>query len=175
MNTRLSLWRPERMLTFRDINNIQRRFDRLLEDVFSPLSIETQNVTDFSPPCDVEETDTHYVVSLDVPGMAKENLNVEVSGDCLVISGSRKEEHISKKGEPHVSERYQGKFYRSMSFPGLSEDSKIEAIYKDGVLRVAVPKIAASKKKMVPISEEKTSFWSKLLGKPEEKKEQKAA
>lgn len=175
MNTRLSLFRPERMMSFRDINNIQRRFDRLLEDVFSPVTIETQNVMDYTPPCDVEETDTHYVVSLDVPGMAKENLNVEVSGDCLVISGSRKEEHISKRGEPQITERYQGRFYRSMSFPGLTEESKIEAIYKDGVLRVAVPKAAGTKKKTVPISEEKSSFWSKLLGKPEEKKEHRAA
>ncbi|MFM8269314.1 MAG: Hsp20/alpha crystallin family protein [Pseudomonadota bacterium] len=166
MNTRIS---------FRDLNNIQRRFDRLLEDVFAPRSSEVESAVDYIPPCDVEETDSHYVVSLDVPGMAKENLHVEVSDDNLIISGSRKEERVTKKTEPQVSERYQGKFFRSMSFPGLTEQSKIEAVYKDGVLRVAVPKAPEAKRKTITIADEKSGFWSKLLGRAEEKREEKAA
>jgi len=161
---------------FRELNNIQRRFDRLWEDVFTPFSTPlARPVFDYSPPCDIEESDSHYVVSLDIPGMSREDLKVEVQGDNLIMSGSRKEEYVSKRAEPHVSERYQGKFYRSMTIPGLSEESKIEAIYKDGVLRVAVPKVAAARKKMIPIAEEKSGFWSKLLGKGEEKREEKAA
>jgi HSP20 family protein len=175
MNTRLSLWRPERSISFRDLNNLQRRFDRLWEDVFTPVSSEAETSVDYVPPCDVEETESHYVVSLDVPGMSKENLHVEVTGENLVITGSRKEERMTKKGEPHISERYQGRFYRSMSFPGLSEDSKIEAVYRDGVLRVAIPKAPEAKKKTIPIADEKSSFWSKLLGQVEEKKAEKAA
>lgn len=175
MNTRLSLWRPERTVSFRDLNNLQRRFDRLWEDVFAPISSEAPSVVDYIPPCDVEETESHYVVSLDVPGMSKEDLNVEVSGENLVISGSRKEERVTKRTEPQISERYQGKFYRSMSFPGLSEQSKIEAVYKDGVLRVALPKAPETKRKTITISDEKSSFWTKLLARTEEKKEEKAA
>jgi HSP20 family protein len=175
MNTRLSLWRPERSISFRDLNNLQRRFDRLWEDVFSPLSSESEQSVDYVPPCDVEETESHYVVSLDVPGMSKDDLNVEVTGENLVITGSRKEERKTKKGEPHISERYQGRFCRSMSFPGLSEDSKIEAVYRDGVLQVAVPKAPEAKKKTITIADEKSSFWSKLLGQAEEKKAEKAA
>ena len=98
-----------------------------------------------------------------------------MQGENLVISGSRKEEHISKKATPKVSERYQGSFYRSMSFPGLSEDSKIEAVYKDGVLRVAVPKVPEAKRKSIPISGEKTGVFAKLLGRVEEKRAEKAA
>ncbi|NBX75725.1 MAG: Hsp20/alpha crystallin family protein [Proteobacteria bacterium] len=175
MNTRLSLWRPERSISFRDLNNLQRRFDRLWEDVFVPATSEAQTVVDYVPPCDLEETDSHYVVSLDVPGMSKENLHVEVSGENLIITGSRKEERITKKGEPQISERYQGKFFRSMSFPGLTEESKIEAVYKDGVLRVAIPKAPQAKKKAIEIADEKSSFWSKLLGRVEEKRAEKAA
>jgi len=172
---RLSLFRPERMPSFRDINNIQRRFDRLLDEMFSPALSEIRPIAEFTPPCDVEEADSHYVVSLDVPGMAKEDLCVEVQGDNLVISGSRKEEHVSKKTAPQISERYQGRFFRSMTFPGLSEDSKIEAVYKDGVLRVAIPKAPEAKKKSIPIAEEKTGIFAKLLGRSEEKKSEKAA
>jgi HSP20 family protein len=62
-----------------------------------------------------------------------------------------------------------------MSFPGLKEDSKIEAVYRDGVLRVAVPKAAPAKKKTIEIAEEKSGFWNKLLGRVEEKRETKAA
>jgi len=163
------------MISFRDLNNLQRRFDRLWEDAFAPVSSEAQSVVDYIPPCDVEETENHYVVSLDVPGMSKDNLHVEVSDENLIISGSRKEERVTKKTEPQVSERYQGRFFRSMSFPGLSDESKIEAVYKDGVLRVAVPKAPAARKKTITIADEKSSFWSKLLGRAEEKKEEKAA
>ncbi|NBX93450.1 MAG: Hsp20/alpha crystallin family protein [Proteobacteria bacterium] len=175
MRNRLSLWRPERMLTFRDLSNIQRRFDQLWEDVIEPSPNLSAQEFDYSSPCDVEETDSHYVMSLDVPGIPKENLKVEVQGDCLVITGSRKEERVSRKGEPEISERSQGRFYRSMSIPGLTEDSKIEAAYKDGVLRVAVPKAPSSRGRTVPIGEEKGGFWTKLLGRSEEKKVEKAA
>ena len=165
---------------FRELNNMQRRFDRLWEDVFTPLStpisaLPSRTAFEYSPPCDIDESDSHYLISLDVPGMSKDHLHVEVQGDNLILSGSRKEEHVSKREEPYVSERYQGKFYRSMTIPGLSESSKIEAVYKDGVLRVAVPKQPSAQKKMIPIAEEKSSFWSKLLAKSEERKEEKAA
>lgn len=175
MSNRLSLFRPERIFTFRDMNNIQRRFDRLFEDVFTPVSREIPEMEAYTPPCDIEEAESHYVVSLDVPGMSRENLKVEISGDNLVISGHRKEENITSTGEPQVSERYQGKFYRTMSFPGLNEKSKVEAVYKDGVLRVAVPKAVAEKKTSIPIAEDKGGLLHKILGRVEGKKEEKAA
>jgi HSP20 family protein len=164
----------------RELNQMQRRFDRLWDDVFTPLStpfatIPARSAFEYNPPCDIDESDSHYIVSLDVPGMSKEDLHVEVQGDQLILSGSRREEHVSRRAEPTVAERYQGKFYRSMTIPGLSEESKIEAVYKDGVLRVAVPKELSAQKKVIPISEEKTGFWSKLLGKAEERREEKAA
>jgi HSP20 family protein len=121
------------------------------------------------------EEKTVLVLPLNFHWMSKENLHVEVTGENLVITGSRKEERMTKKGEPHISERYQGRFYRSMSFSGLSEDSKIEAVYRDGVLRVAIPKAPEAKKKTIPIADEKSSFWSKLLGQVVETKAEKAA
>lgn len=175
MSNRLSLFRPERIFTFRDLNNIQRRLDRLFEDVFTPASREISEMEAYTPPCDIEEADSHYVVSLDVPGMSRENLKVEISGENLVISGHRKEEHITSKAEPQISERYQGKFYRTMSFPGLNEKSKVEAVYKDGVLRVAVPKATAEKRTSIPISEDKGGLMNRILGRIEGKKEEKAA
>lgn len=175
MSNRLSLFRPERIFTFRDLNNIQRRLDRLFEDVFTPASREISEMEAYTPPCDIEEADSHYVVSLDVPGMSRENLKVEISGENIVISGHRKEEHITSKAEPQISERYQGKFYRTMSFPGLNEKSKVEAVYKDGVLRVAVPKATAEKRTSIPISEDKGGLMNRILGRIEGKKEEKAA
>lgn len=164
----------------RELNQMQRRFDQLWDDVFTPLStpftaLPVRSAFDYNPPCDIDESDSHYVISLDVPGMRKEDLHVEVQGDNLILSGSRREERVSKRAEPTFAERYQGKFYRSMTIPGLSEESKIEAVYRDGVLRVAVPKEPSAQKKAIPISEEKTGFWSKLLGKGEERREEKAA
>jgi len=175
MSNRLSLFRPERIFTFRDLNNIQRRLDRMFEDVFAPVSREISEMEAYTPPCDIEEADSHYVVSLDVPGMSRENLKVEISGDNLVISGHRKGERITSTAEPQISERYQGKFYRAMSFPGLNEKSKVEAVYKDGVLRIAVPKAVVEKATSIPIAEDKGGLLHKILGRTEVKKEEKAA
>src|SRR5580700_2050891 len=94
---------------------------------------------DFHPACDIEETELHFLMSLDVHGVSKNDIQVEVKEDQLVVSGERKKEN---KGEG-TSERVYGKFSRIVQLPNGLNAEKIEAHYQDGVLTITIPKSEA--------------------------------
>lgn len=148
MKNLLDIWRPNQSNPWREFSLLQRQMDRLFDDVtrYEPMT-EMQGNVDFVPACDFEENDNNYLVNIDVPGMTKDQLNVELSGNTLTISGEKKEEKKEGKGKQRSYERFQGRFERSFTLPDITEGSKVEANYKDGVLRVAVTKAEAAKAK----------------------------
>lgn len=158
---------------FRMLDDIEKDMKRFL-DSFSPSTSDEGSST-LLPACDIEDKDSHYVMSFDVPGIPKENLDIEVVNGQLRISGERK----SEKKEGDYSEKRYGRYERIMSLPeGVSEED-IEANYENGVLSVAVPKVESSRQdsgKKISISEgKKDGVWKKLLGgKISEKKEDKS-
>ena len=150
---------------FNDFARMQREMNQLFNDLgsFPALDLELYTPSlpvDFIPACDLNETDTHFVYSFDVPGMKKEDMKVELRGNTLTISGQRKTEYKDKNG----SERYFGTFQRSFSIPSGIAAEQIETHYADGVLRIAVPKTEASKSHSIKIGETVTGLWDKLLG-----------
>src|SRR5690606_20987595 len=92
---------------------------------------------DWSPSCDVKETDTHFEVHADLPGIPREGIKVEVNEGVLTLSGERKQEKEETKDKWHRIERSYGKFSRSMTLPENVDPSAIDASYKDGVLVVS--------------------------------------
>jgi HSP20 family protein len=96
---------------------------------------------------------------MDVPGIKKENLRIELnSQNELCISGERKEDHETRTGSYFQNERYFGSFERIFALPAAVKADHIEAQYKDGVLQVVVPKSEVTKAKQIKISEGK--LWS---------------
>jgi HSP20 family protein len=91
---------------------------------------------DFSPSVDVEENDEMFLVSVDIPGVKKDEIKIDVQGNTLRLSGERKRE---AKDEGYY-ERSSGRFSRSFTLPENVDASKIEAHFEDGVLRVVLPK-----------------------------------
>lgn len=172
MRNLLDIWRPSSTNPWRELNALQRRMDRFFDEVPSFTSAfstaEFRKDIDFVPACDFEETDNAYLVSLDVPGMTKDQLQVELSGNTLTISGEQKEEKTEGKGAQRCVERYHGRFERTFTLPQASETDKVEAHYKDGVLRIAVPKAVSTKARKIQIGEGKSGLLGKF-----EKKEQK--
>jgi HSP20 family protein len=118
----------------------------------------------FVPMVDVEETDDHFVMSFDMPGLKRENINIEVHGNQLVVSGERKQENERGEGRSRLIERRYGKFQRSVTIPEGINGEQVEAHYKDGVLTVAVPRAAQHKPHKVKIGDGKEGFFSKFLG-----------
>lgn len=100
-----------------------------------------------APQVDVSETDKSYEISAELPGMAEKDINVELKDDVLTLSGEKKEESEKEEKDYHVSERRYGSFRRSFQLPSFVDQNKVSADFKNGVLKIAIPKSAAAEKK----------------------------
>lgn len=118
-------------------------FDRGLSP--SPM---TRAVVDFAPAVDMEESDKSYLLSVDLPGMKKNEIKLEMADNVLTISGERIRD---SKGEGRYSERAFGKFQRSFSLPVQVNSEKIEAHFEEGVLRINLPKIEGARSHSIKI------------------------
>jgi len=113
-------------------------FDDL--DYLSRLPATRQAATLWSPPVEVFERGNDLVVRADLPGLSKDDVNVDVDNGMLTISGERRSEHEESEQGYFRSERSYGSFSRSISLPeGVNED-QVNASFKDGVLEVTMPK-----------------------------------
>lgn len=107
---------------------------------------------DFSPAVDIEENDTSYMVTADLPGMRKEDIKIDLSDNVLTISGERtKETKGEGKMEGKYTERIWGKFQRSFSLPAHVAGEKVQASFKDGVLNITVPKAEGARSHSIKI------------------------
>ena len=96
---------------------------------------------DFGVPLEVSETKNTVIVEAEMPGMNSKDLDISLNGNLLTIRGEKKQERKTKNGDCYCSERTFGKFSRSVGLPAnVKHDSKIKASYKDGVVRIEIPK-----------------------------------
>jgi len=157
-----------------EISQLHRGIDRLFEGFVTPFESETNKgwMTDragLSPAVDVSEEEDHYLMTFDLPGVNKEAVKIELNDNVLTVSGERKDERTEGDGKSskRVVERFYGTFTRSFSLPANVDSNRIEADYKDGVLRVAVPKAQVAKPKKIEIgttNKEGSGFLSLLVG-----------
>jgi HSP20 family protein len=138
-NPNISAWSP-----------LRDHFSRLFELVY-PGRSTAESLGDWSPALDAFEDNDKYVVSLEVPGLKKEDISVVVHDGVLTVSGERKTEKDVKTGIVHRTERYYGKFSRSVSLPSAVKADKVLANYKDGILTVEVPKADEAKPKSIEV------------------------
>ena len=106
----------------------------------------------WSPALDIHADKDRYFVSLEVPGMKKEDITLSLHEGVLTVSGERKDERVFKDGETFRSERFFGKFERSVKLLAAVDSTKITAAYKDGVLTVELPKAEEAKPKEIAVS-----------------------
>jgi HSP20 family protein len=100
-----------------------------------------------APHVDVSETDKSYEISAELPGLDEKNVNIELKDDVLTLTGEKKEESEKEEKDYHVSERRFGSFRRSFRLPSGADQEKISADFKNGVLKIAMPKSATAQKK----------------------------
>lgn len=104
------------------------------------------------PALDVEETDEAIVVRAELPGLCPEDFTVEATGDRLIIRGEKGEEREERGRGFHRMERRYGAFVRSVTLPCEVDRDRAEASYRNGVLRVTLPKTAAAKARRIKIN-----------------------
>ena len=100
---------------------------------------------------DISEDEKEYVVKAEIPEMKKEDIKINVHDDVLTVSGERKYEKEEKGKKYHRVERAYGSFMRNFALPENADGSKISAEYKDGVLKVHLPKSEQAKKKAIEV------------------------
>jgi HSP20 family protein len=138
VRTETSLARPG---TFRDplalLRQMTTDFDRMWNVPFRAFG--SQESFEWSPMIDVFERDKRLVTRVDLPGMKKEDVKVEVADGNLTISGERKREFEDTKENMYRCEREYGSFFRTVPLPEGAKVDDVEATFTDGVLEVSVP------------------------------------
>ena len=140
-------------------------FDSALES-FLGSSLDAQGTMQVS--CDVSETKDSYKMCFDMPGVKKEDINIDVQGNQLTVSGERKTESSVKEEHGLRHERSYGKFERSFTVPEGVDLDKVQAAYDNGVLNLSIPKVEKAKVRKIQIgsgAESGSKSGSGLLGK----------
>ena len=140
-------WEP-----FTGLNTIQSRINELFDETFGrSRTFANANSGVWVPPVDVLESRDSYLIRAELPGMKREDFNLEVREGTLTLSGERRFEEPAKGVEYHRIERVSGKFARSFSLPHTVKSDEIKASYRDGILEIHVPKAEEAKPKQIAI------------------------
>lgn len=124
-------------------------FTRLFDSLFEPRGTVAQR---WVPAMDLVETEDHYLLKADLPGMKQEDVSLEFNDGTLTISGERGHEYERKEKGYFRIERSFGRFSRSLTLPDGIDADKIEASFHDGVLEVTIPKPEARKPRRIEVA-----------------------
>ena len=126
-----------------EIEGLTRQLSRLIDDTFGAWGSPFWSGALHVPFGDVEEQDDAYVVSVELPGVNKNDIDVEVAGRTLRVHAERKE--VERKGILRKSTRRTGEFHYETLLPGDIDEASVEAAFEDGVLAVRLPKPEAER------------------------------
>ena len=127
---------------------LREEMNRLFEGTFGR---ETGIMGGWSPSLDIHQDKDNLCVHIELPGMKKEDIDISLHNGMLTIAGERKQEETVSEGEVFRSERYFGRFHRTISLPAEVDASNVKATYKDGILTVLLPKSEAAKPKQIEV------------------------
>ncbi len=139
-------WRRGEFSGFR--TEIDRLFDRFSEGW--PFRSATEEGF-WAPSLDLSETAKEVIVKAELPGMDPKDIDVSVHGDVLSLRGERKKEEGERGENFHRIERSYGSFARSITLPSEVDAAKVNATYKDGVLKITLPKTKAAARKKIEV------------------------
>jgi len=141
-------WEP-----LREMATLQNEMNRLFGTFFDTPTVGTNGngVRRWMPPMDLVESDEHFILRADLPGLAEGDVNIELEDRVLTVSGERKAENEVKKDGFYRLERATGAFSRSLTLPEGIDPDGIAATFDKGVLEVRIPKPEETKPRRVAI------------------------
>lgn len=142
----ITRWQP-----YSGLGSLQRELNRLFNEPFPGQAEMEAFKPGWNPAVDIREDAEGYYIEADLPGMKKDDVKVNVDRNTLTLSGERKFEKDEKKNGYHRVERAYGSFQRSFSLPTAADLTKVVAEYKDGVLRVRVPKSEQERPRQIDV------------------------
>ncbi len=141
-------WEP-----FRDLMAMQDRMTRLFDETLSRIWKEEVPPGVWSPPVDIMERENEVVLKMDLPEMNQNEIEIKAEENTLIIQGERKFIKESPDASYLQIQRPFGSFQRTFALPRGIDQEKIKASYKDGVLRVALPKKVDRHPKQITVEE----------------------
>lgn len=145
MQSTLTKWDP-----FRDILSMQERLNRAFFDPLSRYPI-TDATGSWFPPVDIFEENDQVILRAEVPGVSRDDIDVQVENGTITLRGEKKQEKQAGSDETYRLERFYGSFSRSFVLPTSIDPEGIKATYRDGVLEVVLPKAEEAKPKKIKV------------------------
>lgn len=139
---------------WRDFGSLQERINRMFDDTMralNPQESEEFGRGAWMPAVDIHETEDGYVVKADLPGLKKEDIQIDLKDSTLTLKGEKKFEEKVSKDNYIRTERAYGTFIRSFTLPHNVDAEKIKASYRDGVLELTLPKKEEAKPKQIKV------------------------
>jgi HSP20 family protein len=137
---------PESWSQLAELEQVSDRMRRMLEQTFGEV---LSDPAAWTPPVDVEEQDDAYVIQAEVPGVKRQDVNIELVGNELLVSGEIKEQE--RKGRLRRRTRRVGQFEYRVRLPELVDPDNVEAKLEEGVLSIRVPKAQQAKRRKIEV------------------------
>jgi HSP20 family protein len=142
-----------------DVNmfgTLHREINRLFDDLTNGFGLSAnQGTSNLIPSIDVTETDKEILITVEMPGLERKDVDISLENDVLTIRGEKKieEEQEDKSKNVHLAERSYGLFYRALQLPPGVDPSSVQATMSNGVLNITIPKPARSEAKKIEVKE----------------------
>jgi HSP20 family protein len=141
-------WNP-----FNEMMDLRNRMNRVFGDSFLPAfeGREDLSLSHWNPAVDIYEDDNAIVITAELPGIDKDHITIDVKGRVLTLKGERNSENEVKEENFYRRERVYGKFERAFTLPAGIDPESVKADFKDGVLKIDLPKPEEEKPKQITI------------------------
>ncbi len=137
------------------MDTLRRDMDLFFEDLI-PFSwtrdMGGKELRGWTPSSDISENENEYTILMDIPGMEKDAIKINYQDKRITITGDRKLEEKEEDDDFIRRERYEGSFYRSFTLAETVKEDKIHASFKDGVLKLVIPKAEVVKPKTIKVN-----------------------
>ncbi|MEC8140983.1 MAG: Hsp20/alpha crystallin family protein [Bacteroidota bacterium] len=127
--------------------HLSKSFNELMDEFLEPINARTTNI--LTPKVDIHENEQEFEFLLELPGVRKEDLQIELEQDVLYVSGERKVAEETKETNVHRMEQFYGSFHRSFHLPQGLDKENITAQYQNGILRLTIKKDEKAVKKQI--------------------------
>jgi len=142
-----------RLNPVRDMFNFSNRINHVFDNFFYPTNRDEVefSIRNWNPVVDVYDNDDNFVIKAELPGIDKEDIEIDVKDRVLTLKGERSSENEVKEDNYYRRERSFGKFERAFTLPADVDPDKIKADFKDGVLKIDIPKPEEQKPRQITI------------------------
>ena len=133
-----------------DVSDMRKRMLQLFEEPFN-FPFFSENIG-WMPDVDISETNGEILVRAELPGIRKEDVEIHLENNVLTLKGEKRDEHEEKEKEHYLYECSYGSFQRSFTLPAPAREDAVRAEFKDGILKIHLPKAVEAKGKKIEIT-----------------------